>query len=137
MTTPVPGEVSGLLEAAQGGDDQARERLYRVLTTELRDLVEGRRRREWQGQTPQTSDLLQEVLLRLLRDDVIDKAPNRAYLFGAAATALRRCLVDHARRRLSGKRGGRWKRHLLDELVDRYEVQHLDLLALNEGLERL
>src|SRR4051794_28839209 len=124
MTTPVPGEVSGLLEAAQGGDDQARERLYQILTSELRDLAEGLVRRERPGQTPQTSDLLQEVLLRLLRDNAINRAPNRAYLFGAAATALRRCLVDHARRRMSGKRGGGWQRHPLDDLVDRYQAQH-------------
>src|SRR5262249_60254884 len=97
MTTQVPEDVSGLLEAAQGGDDQARERLYRVLTTELRDLVEGRRRREWQGQTPQTSDLLQEGLLRLLRGAGFEKGPHPAYPCVATGHALAPRLVGYAR----------------------------------------
>jgi RNA polymerase sigma-70 factor, ECF subfamily len=137
MTTPEPGEVTRLLEAAQQGDVEAEERLCQVLRDELRILAERFLRRERPGHSWQASDLVHEALLRLWQADVLDKAPNRAYLFGAAASAMRRSLVDHARRRKSGKRGGGWERVPLDDLVDSYEEKGIDLPALDEALERL
>src|SRR6266542_5284303 len=97
MTPASLGSVSQLLAAVQGGDARAREQLYGLLQAELRGLAESLLRREQPGHTWQTSDLIQNVLLRLLEDDTLGTAPNRAYLFGAAATAMRRLLVDHAR----------------------------------------
>jgi RNA polymerase sigma factor (TIGR02999 family) len=136
--TAIPSSlVSQLLAAVRGGDDQARERLCGLLQAELRGLAEALLRRERDGHTWQASDLVQNALLQLLQDGTLGQAPNRAYLFGAAAEAMRRLLVDHARRRAAAKRGGGWKRTPLDEILDHYASRNIDLVALDEALGRL
>jgi RNA polymerase sigma factor (TIGR02999 family) len=137
MTPTSPGSVSQLLAAIHGGDAGARERLCGLLRDELRGLAEALLRRERPGHSWQASDLIQDVLLHLLRDGTLDQAPNRAYLFGAAAEAMRRLLVEHARSRRAAKRGGGWERTPLDAVLETYESQHIDLLALDEALEGL
>src|SRR5262249_14805833 len=108
------------------------------LVAELQSQAERALGRERPGHTLQPADLVQEVFLRLLEGDVLAKAPNRAYLFGAASTALRRVLVDYARRRGTTKHGGSHQRvPLLDDALERYAQNHLDLLALHEALEVL
>src|SRR5438874_2366834 len=133
-----PGTVSRLLEEIQRGDDNAKEQLGRLLVAELHNQAEHALRKERPGHTLQPADLVQEVFLRLLEGDLLDKAPNRAYLFGAASTALRRVLVDYARKRATVKHGcGHQRVPLLDDALERYVQNHLDLLALNEALETL
>jgi RNA polymerase sigma factor (TIGR02999 family) len=129
--------VTRLLEAIHRGDDRAKEELGRVLCDELHAAAERALRRERPGHTLQPTDLVQEVFLRLLEGDVLAEAPNRAYLFGAASTALRRVLVDHARKRASQKHGGGWRRTPLDDVVDGYASRRINLLALHEALETL
>jgi RNA polymerase sigma factor (TIGR02999 family) len=137
MTAELQGTVTQLLEAARGGDAQARERLGQLLCAELHGLAERSLRRERPGHTLRPTDLLNEAFLRLLEGDVLSKAPNRAYLFGAAAQALRWVLVDHARRRAAARHGGGWRRTPLDDVLDEYEGRRIDLVALHEALEAL
>lgn len=137
MSADPPGDVSRLLAAIQDGEAGAKDQLCRVLYAELHRMAEGLLAQERQGHSLQASDLINEVLLRLLQDDVLARAPNHHYLFGAAAEAMRRLLVDHARRRRTQKRGGDWRRTPLDDALDAYEGRNIDLLALNEALERL
>jgi len=74
----------------------------------------------------------------LLEGDVLDNAPDRAYLFGAASTAMRRVLVEYARKRATIKHGGAHQRiAMLDEALDHYSSTKIDLLALHEALEML
>ncbi|MBN2446652.1 MAG: sigma-70 family RNA polymerase sigma factor, partial [Phycisphaerae bacterium] len=78
-----------------------------------------------------------ETLLRLLRDGALATMGNRAYLFGAAACAMRRMLVDHARQHAAAKRGGRARRHALDDTLVEFDRDTIDVLALGEALEEL
>jgi RNA polymerase sigma factor (TIGR02999 family) len=139
MTTCVEsGRVSRLLAEVQGGCRDAKEQLGRLLIEELNEAARRILFRERPGHTLQAADLVQEVLLRLLEGDVLETAQNRAYLFAAASTAMRRVLVEYARRRTAAKRGGHAKRHpLLDDVLVQYAHRRIDLLALHDALERL
>jgi RNA polymerase sigma factor (TIGR02999 family) len=137
MAAQLPGTVTRLLEDIRQGDLHAQDQPVQVIYTELHRLAEGSLRRERIGHTLHPTDLLHEVFLRLLEDDVLSKAHNRAYLFGAASRAMRRILVDYARTRAAAKRGGNWQRTSLDDILDNYESKRIDLLALHEALESL
>jgi RNA polymerase sigma factor (TIGR02999 family) len=137
MTSQSPGTLTSLLEDIRRGEAGAADQLARLLGAELYQLARGALRRERSGHTLSTADLVHEVFLRLMEDDVWDKAENRAYLFGAVARALRQVLVDHARKRAAARRGGGWKRSPLDEALEQYASERIDLLALNEALEKL
>jgi RNA polymerase sigma factor (TIGR02999 family) len=130
--------VSQLLAGAHAGDGSAKEQLALLLSVELQGLAERYMRRERVGHTLQPGDLVQEVFVRLLQGEVIDKAFNRAYLFGAASTAMRRVLVEYARKRATTKHGGAQKRiPMLDDAIDHYQSLKLDLAALDEALDAL
>lgn len=132
------GTVSRLLDEARGGDDGAKEQLAQLMRAELYGLAERALRHERAGHTLQPADLVQEVFLHVLEDGVLRRAENRAYLYGAAATALRRILIDYARRRAAARHGGDWQRvPLLDDALDRYAARRIDVLALHEALEEL
>src|SRR5205823_12890068 len=66
-----------------------------------------------------------------------DKAKDRSYLLAAAARSMREVLIDHARRRATSRRGGGWRRVPLDLVVDYFEEQGLDIVAVHEALDRL
>jgi RNA polymerase sigma-70 factor, ECF subfamily len=135
---PQRGTFSRLLGAIHQGDHLAREQLGELMVAELRRQAESMLRKERAGHTLQPADLVQEVFVRLLEGGVLDKAPNRAYLFGAASMALRRVLVDYARKRGAARHGGGQQRvPLLDEALERYAQSNLDVLALNEALDGL
>ena len=76
-------------------------------------------------------------MIRLLGEAVFDKSPDRAFLFASAARAMREVLIDHARRRAADRRGGGWRRVPLDHVVDYFEEQGLDIVAVHEALDRL
>jgi RNA polymerase sigma-70 factor, ECF subfamily len=138
MQVQHPGTVSRLLDDIHRGDNAAKENLGRLLVAELRHQAEHALRRERPGHTLQPADLVQEVLLRLFEGDALDRASSRAYLFGVASTALRRVLVDYARKRGAARHGGDHRRvPLLDDALDHYARNNLDLLALHEALEDL
>jgi RNA polymerase sigma factor (TIGR02999 family) len=113
------------------------ERLVRAIYAELQRMATGLIRFERPGHSLQPSDLVHEVLLRLLEGDTLADLPNRRCLFAAAAKAMRRVLIDHARRRRARKREGRHVRVPLDETFAYFEEQHLDVVAVHEALDRL
>jgi RNA polymerase sigma factor (TIGR02999 family) len=137
MASQSPGTLTRLLEDIRRGEAGAADQLAQLLGAEVHQLARVAMRRERAGHTFSTTDLVHEVYLRLMEDDVWDKAENRAYLFGAVSRALRQVLVDHARKRAAAKHGGDWRRTPLDEALDKYERERIDLLALNEALEKL
>jgi RNA polymerase sigma factor (TIGR02999 family) len=137
MSSEPPGTMTRLLEDIRRGEAGAADQLVQLLGAELYQLAKVAMRRERAGHTLSTTDLVHEVFLRLMEDDVWDKAENRAYLFGAVSRALRQVLVDHARKRAAARRGGDWTRTPLDGALEQYERQRINLFALNEALEKL
>jgi RNA polymerase sigma factor (TIGR02999 family) len=111
--------------------------LVGAIYAELHRLAAGLMRRERPDHTLQASALVHEALLRLFEGDVLVKAPDRHYVYAAAAQAMRQLLVDHARRRGADKRVGGRGQVPLDEALGYFEERCLDLLVLHEALERL
>jgi RNA polymerase sigma factor (TIGR02999 family) len=130
-------EVTTLLDAIRAGDADARGNLVELVYVELRRLAGGLMRRERPGHTLQPTALVHEALLRLLRPDALGGAHNRAQFLAAAARAMRRVLVDHARLRAADKRGGGQGPASLDEALDYFARRHLDVLAVHEALDQL
>ncbi len=136
MSTPTPGAITRLIEEARGGDTLALEKLVPLVYSELRRLAARYVRRERPGQSLQATALVHEAYLRLLKDDDLS-FQNRAHFLGIAARSMRQILVEHARARDADKRGGERRRITLDEAVAAGEPLDVDLLALDEALERL
>jgi RNA polymerase sigma factor (TIGR02999 family) len=132
-----PDELAEVLEDVRRGTPGAGDRLAEAIYPELRRLAGRLMRRERRGHTLSPSDLAHEALVRLLGDGVLADPSNRGYLFSAAASAMRRVLVEHHRRRNSLKRNGRWQRTFLEESLAQVEARGYDLLALDEALDRL
>jgi RNA polymerase sigma factor (TIGR02999 family) len=128
-------EITLLLDAVRGGERQALGQLYSLVYGELHGLAEARLRRERGGHTLQPTALVNEVYLRL--DPAQGSWQNRSHFFGAASRAMRRILVDHARRRLADKRGAGLERVTLADLDVAAPAADFDLIALDEVLEVL
>jgi RNA polymerase sigma factor (TIGR02999 family) len=127
-------ELTGILNAIGQGDPQAAAQLLPLVYNELRQLAAAQMAREKPGQTLDATALVHEAYLRLVGDQQFD---NRRHFFAAAAEAMRRILVENARRKRSLKRGGDRQRLNL-ELEQPIEVERSEpLLALDEALERL
>jgi RNA polymerase sigma factor (TIGR02999 family) len=137
MVPDLQSEVTTLLEEIRAGNEEARHRLAERIYGELREVAAGLMRGEPAGHTLQPTALLHEAFARLIGAGVLGEAPNRAYLFGAAARAMREVLVDHARRRQADKRGAGRSRLPLDAVLAYFEEQDLDVVALHEALDRL
>lgn len=128
------GDVTRLLDAAGAGDRAALERLYLQVYAELRRLAESGLRRERAGHTLQPTALVNEAYLRLNAEAATWQ--NRRHFFGAAAQAMRRILVDHARQKLASKRDGGARVTLADLDIQAPEAD-LDVLAVSEALDVL
>jgi RNA polymerase sigma factor (TIGR02999 family) len=128
-------DVTRLLDAAGGGEQGALERLYQAVYDELRLLAESSMRKERAGHTLQPTALVNEVYLRL--NPGAGDWQNRRHFFGAAAQAMRRILVDHARRKRAEKRGAGHERVTLSDLDISAPEEDLDVLAVNDALDRL
>ena len=128
------GDVTRLLDAAGGGDRAALERLYLQVYDELRRLAEARLRRERPGHTLQPTALVNEAYMRLSPGAA--GWENRRHFFGAAAQAMRRILVDHARQKLADKRDG-GARVTLADLDIRAPEENLDVVAVSDALDVL
>jgi RNA polymerase sigma-70 factor, ECF subfamily len=127
--------VTRLLGAAGSGDRAALEQLYEHVYGELRAMAESGMRRERSGHTLQPTALVNEVYLRLKPES--GEWESRRHFFGAAAQAMRRILVDHARRKHAGKRGAGLERVTLSDLDISAEENELDVIAVNAALDRL
>jgi RNA polymerase sigma factor (TIGR02999 family) len=130
-------EITRILSAIQQGDLQAVEQLWSLVYNELRQLAAAQLAQEKPGQTLQATALVHEAYLRLVGDRSRVAWDNRRHFFAAAAEAMRRILIDKARRKKSMKHGGDRQREPLD--VNRLRAPTLseDLLALDEALTRL
>jgi len=130
-------EVTRILDAVEDGDPSASERLLPLVYGELRKLAAQRLSREKPGHTLEATALVHEAYVRLVDVEADRRWSGRGHFFGAAAEAMRRILVEQARRKASWKGGGRFARVDLDGVEPRVDGPQLDLLALNEALERL
>jgi RNA polymerase sigma factor (TIGR02999 family) len=132
------GEVTKLLGLVSTGDDSARGMLFDLLYAELRRLASSAMRAERPDHTLQPTALVGELYVRLAGSD--SRFQNRAHFLAVAATAMRRVLIDHARVRRAGKRGGGQAPVAidnLDALPFTPEPDGIDILALDDALVRL
>jgi RNA polymerase sigma factor (TIGR02999 family) len=118
------------------GDAQALEKLTPLVYRDLRRLAERYLRSESSSHTLQSTALVHEAYLRLI-DQRNTRWQNRAHFFGISAQLMRRILVDHARARKAGKRGGYAAKIQIDESVAAPEQQNLDLVVLDDCLKAL
>ncbi len=129
-------DVTRILNAIKDGDAQATDRLLPLVYEELRRLAAQKLYHEPAGQTLQATALVHEAYMRLIGND----APSwnsRGHLFAAAAEAMRRILVENARRKKSLTRGGQFRRQNLDESQVAQQNPQEDLVELDEALKKL
>jgi RNA polymerase sigma factor (TIGR02999 family) len=129
-------EVTRLLTAIEHGDSQATAELLPLVYDELRRLARSHMANERPEHTLQATALVHEAYLRLIGDDGA-RWNSRGHFFAAAAEAMRRILVETARRKASLKHGGQRRRIDLDSSCAVSEPLSLDLLALDEALSKL
>ena len=130
-------DVTGILSAIEHGDPHAAEQLLPLVYEELRKLAGQRLAQEKPGQTLQATALVHEAYLRLVGVDEEQHWDSRGHFFAAAAEAMRRILVESARRRRSLKRGAHLERTDFDELQIAAPEIHEDVIALDQALEKL
>ena len=133
-----PGHLARLVEAAtdESGDDRAVEELHREVYQQLRGVAGNLMRNQSQGHTLRPTELVHEAYLKLV-GGANPSWQGRAHFLNAAAQAMRHILVDHARRKASQKRGGGLKRVTLSHAATIGIAPELDVLALNDALDKL
>ena len=136
MSDDTPPDVTRLLQAWNDGQPGALDALMPIVYGELHRLAKASLRRERPDHTLQATALVNEAYVRLVGQTRM-RWQNRAQFFGTAAQFMRRILVDHARDRLSAKRGAGAPRIELDEAILTTQERGIDLLALDAALERL
>lgn len=129
-------DATVMLAAAEAGDSEAAQRLLVLVYEELRRLAAAKMANEAPGHTLQPTALVHEAWLRLMGGEE-RKFENRAHFFSAAAEAMRRILIDRARRRQTQRQGGGQIRVELDESGFAAPAEEDQLLAVDEALERL
>ena len=130
-------DVTRILSQIESGDPSAAEQLLPLVYEELRKLAAARLAQEKPGQTLQATALVHEAYVRLVGGEREQLWDNRGHFFAAAAEAMRRILVDQARRKGREKRGGGAVRVALDEIDLAAPPPSHDLLAIHEALSRL
>ena len=130
-------EVTRILSAIEQGDPQAAEQLLPLVYDELRRLAAEKMAQEKPGQTLQATALVHEAYIRLVDSEKARHWNSRGHFFAAAAEAMRRILVEQARRKQTLKAGGGLRRVELSAVDPVTEGPKGDLLALNEALEKL
>ena len=130
-------KITSILNTIPRGDSRLSEQLLPLVYEELRKLAAARLAHEKPGQTLQATALVHEAYLRLVDGGGDRSWDSRGHFFAAAAEAMRRILVDHARQRQSRKRGGDRHRVPLEEAAAPSLAPALDLLALDEALSEL
>jgi RNA polymerase sigma factor (TIGR02999 family) len=136
VAEPAQG-LTMILGRARAGDDRARGELVALIYEELRRVASQLMRRERIDHTLSPTAVVHEAVIRLLGEAVFERAADRGFLFAAATRAMREVLIDHARWRAAGRRGGGRRRVALDSAVDYFEGQGLDVVAVHEALDRL
>jgi RNA polymerase sigma factor (TIGR02999 family) len=128
-------DVTRILSAMDQGDPKAADELLPLVYEELRKLAAARMAQENPGHTLQPTALVHEAWLRLVGDDNV-RWDGRAHFFGAAAEAMRRILIDRARRRNARRHGGDQRRMDLEGMEIAAPDDDDQLLAVNEALEK-
>ena len=136
MSGEKAGEVTRLLKAIDAGGAKSSEELLPLVYDELRKLAASQMAREKPGQTLQPTALGHEAYLRLVGNHDTHWE-GRGHFFGAAARAMRRVLVEQARKRGRLKRGGDLQRFPLHDVVDGKSVNDVDFVVLDEALRRM
>jgi RNA polymerase sigma factor (TIGR02999 family) len=129
-------DVTHVLQAIERGEPRAAEELLPLVYEELRKLAAARMAHEPPGQTLQPTALVHEAWLRLTRNQS-EPWNGRAHFFGAAAEAMRRILIDNARRKQALRHGAGQQRLELEGLELAAPAPEAELLAINEALEKL
>jgi RNA polymerase sigma factor (TIGR02999 family) len=130
-------EITRILSAVEQGDPHASEALLPLVYDELRRLAARKIAQEPAGQTLQATALVHEAYIRLVDTPKARHWDGRWHFFAAAGRAMRRILIDNARRKRSHKQGGGWQRHDLIEAELAVDSTGEDLLAVDEVLTRL
>jgi RNA polymerase sigma factor (TIGR02999 family) len=130
-------DVTRVLSAIEQGDPHAAQQLLRLVYEELRQLAAQKLAQEKPGQTLQATALVHEAYLRLVDTEKAQHWNSRGHFFGAAAEAMRRILVENARRKQADKRGGRARRIPLDAANVGYHSTADEILDIDEALTRL
>lgn len=130
-------DATRVLEAAQRGDPKAADELLPLVYDELRRLAVHRMAHETPGHTLQPTALVHEAWLRLVGDNGAAQFQNRAHFFAAAAEAMRRILIDRARRKRAIRHGGEQQRVDLQEVELAAPADDDQLLAISEALDKL
>jgi RNA polymerase sigma factor (TIGR02999 family) len=130
-------DVTRILAAIEQGDPQAAEQLLPLVYDELRKLAAQKLALEKPGQTLQATALVHEAYLRLVDTEQTQDWNSRGHFYAAAAEAMRRILVENARRKRRGRHGGGRQRIDLDHACAMSESPPDDLLALDEALSTL
>jgi RNA polymerase sigma factor (TIGR02999 family) len=137
-------DITRILSADDAGNPSAAEELLPLVYAELRCLAKQRLSKERPGLTLDATGLVHEAYLRLMPPDSASGASGqkqqwdgRAHFFAAAAEAMRRILVESARRKRSLKHGGNLHRHSIDDVIPAVGVPPDDVLAVDESLEKL
>ena len=136
MRTLSQPDVTELLHEWQQGDKRALDRLTPLVYDELRRMAHHYVRRERAGHTLETTALVNEAYLRLIKQQKMDWQ-SRAHFFAVTAEVMRHILIDHARRRHYAKRGGAAQQVSLEEASAMTEVRAAELVALDEALDQL
>jgi RNA polymerase sigma factor (TIGR02999 family) len=129
-------QVTQILQAIQCGDAKAADELLPLVYDELRKLAASRMAREAPGQTLQPTALVHEAWLRLAGGEP-SRWDSRAHFFGAAAEAMRRILIDKARRKQAMRHGARQQHLDIQEIEIAAPAQDDQLLAINDALDKL
>jgi RNA polymerase sigma factor (TIGR02999 family) len=136
VDSPHTAEITELLRCFDDGDSASGERLLSLVYGELRRLARGQLDRGPGQSTLQPTALVHEAYLRLVEKDSASWQ-GRQHFYAVAARAMRSVLIDHARARAAAKRGGDLQRVPLERVLVEVEERAMDLLALDEALERL
>ena len=130
-------DVTQILSRIEEGDPTAAEQLLPLVYNELRKLAAAKLADENPGQTLQATALVHDAYIRLVDVAKVQHWNSRGHFFGAAAEAMRRILVENARRKQALKSGGGRKKFTLDEADLVTLVESEKLLAVNDALDRL
>jgi RNA polymerase sigma factor (TIGR02999 family) len=130
-------DVTRILSAIEDGDCQAAEQLLPLVYDELRKLAAAKMAQEAPGQTLQATALVHEAYLRLVDVEMAQHWDSRGHFFAVAAEAMRRILVERARRKRSLRQGGGMRRRKIEVDQLGQPAAHQEVLAIDETLEKL
>ncbi|MFK7819048.1 MAG: ECF-type sigma factor [Planctomycetaceae bacterium] len=135
---PQSVQITRLLEQSQSGDHDAEHELFAVLQQAMRETAGRLMRSEKPGATLQATAVVNEAVIKLLSTDVVGRANDRRYLFGAANRAMKQVLIDYARKRNADKRPSAHQRSALDVVLETLEQRdNVQFPALHAALVQL